>query len=268
MTQSGNTLVFPNTIEIDIWLISFLFSKRMLINQVLWNALKPPCELSPNFPPYFHRHESIISKNLLENINIKILFNIEHFFFMFMFIEVATPNLFGVISTSWENPSLFFKSSLISIFTLPKILWELLSLSESLSSFFYPGTKSFDILLFWWITFPSTWAISIKSNFEPRECIFGSGMSKEAPFRQDFLLDMVLKPDFLVEGAGLFGSVSSMISSRGLTWLLLLRNWTSLRFPGILLSDEAITFPSIFFSIDKSLLYRPIYLSFLASTVS
>ena len=181
-------------------------------------------------------------------------FNIEHFFFMFMFIEVATPNLFGVISTSWENPSLFFKSSLISIFTLPKILWELLSLSESLSSFFYPGTKSFDILLFWWITLPSTWAISIKSNFEPRECIFGSGMSKEAPFRQDFLLDMVLKPDFLMEGAGLFGSVSPMISSRGLTWLLLLRNWTSLRFPGILLSEEAITFPSIFFSIDNILL--------------
>lgn len=85
---------------------------------------------------------------------------IEEFLFK---IDCFFPN-FKVFSGTLivsDIPSFFFKSSVITILELPKILWELASLSESLSAAYFPYGCSIEFLFLWWSILPSIFPKSI-----------------------------------------------------------------------------------------------------------
>ena len=132
-------------------------------------------------------------------------FNIDCFFFSFKGVLLLSFSYSSpFLNTLSLRPSFCFSYSVITKLEFPKMLCELVSLSESLWTFsrtIYFCSIEF-LLCRVWINLPSTWSVPSVSNLELLlGVIFGSGPSKDCLLMHDFLcLESAKNPD-LIEGA-------------------------------------------------------------------
>lgn len=189
----------------------------------------------------------------------------EEFFFKIdiFFDKFSDLDIIGLLysSSCSFSPNFYLISGVITTPRLPKMLWELESLSELLAFSSSYGLSYIEFLSFglWIIIFPSILLASISSNLD-RLGFLRSVASKEGRFKQDFLW----RDSDISDLWDIMEALGSNTYSKGTIWLTLFLKITSL-FASCSNSPEWISLPSMLLSKWIKLLSLPKYFYFFCS---